>query len=194
METVFASERIDFVRICEAMIPAYLEMVNDVEGVQRYISDKRRAYTAADEAEWVRSKLAEGAVIFSMVERDTGRFIGNIELMDVHDGTGELGIAITAARQNRHFGTEAIRRMLSYAFDELGLETVTLKAFPFNRRGIHVYEACGFTEYAPATERDVFMRVKKAGRNTEKERNGGAPFRSFLRSLTIPDRECPSRR
>ena len=160
MKTVFESERIRFVRVDEVLVPDYLEMVNDMEGVQRFLSHDRRTYTAEKEIAWVRRKREEGAVLFSMIERETGDFIGNIELMDIQDGSAELGITITAKQQDKHFGTEAIRRLLDYGFGELGLEEIKLKVFDFNPRGLHVYLNCGF-QIVQIVGDDIHMRIKK---------------------------------
>ena len=93
-----------------------------------------------------------------MVEKSSGSFIGNIELMDLRDSEAELGIAITAAKQDLGFGTEAIRAVTDYAFVQLGLKQVFLKVYPDNARAIRVYEKCGFREY-DRTEEDVFMEI-----------------------------------
>ena len=93
-----------------------------------------------------------------MIESKSGEFIGNIEFMDIKDGFGELGIAITAKKQDMHYGTEAIQRMLAYGFAELGLKRVVLKVYPNNARAIQVYEKCGFVTY-DATDEDIYMEV-----------------------------------
>ncbi len=156
MQPIFESDNISFVRVSEKLLPDYLAMVNDIENVARFIGDRRETIPAEKELFWVRKKLAEEAVLFSMLEKTTGAFIGNIELMDVADGAGELGIAITASMQNKGYGTEAVRAMVDYGMDTLGLRRVFLKVFPDNARAIHVYEKCGFRAY-DRTEKDVFM-------------------------------------
>ena len=96
--------------------------------------------------------------MFSMLDRDRGSFIGNIELMDVADGAGELGIAITAKMQERGYGTEAVAALTQYGFHQLDLHRIFLRTDPSNARAIHVYEKCGFREY-DRTEEDVFMEI-----------------------------------
>lgn len=160
MTTVFTSENIRFVRVSEELVPDYLAMVNDWERVGKLIGSRRDPISEEKERRWVQKKLAEGAALFSMLEKDTGAFIGNIELMDIADGAGELGIAVTAAMQDRGYGTEAVRAMVDYGMDTLGLRRVFLKVFPDNARAIRVYEKCGFREY-DRTEDDVFMGVTK---------------------------------
>ena len=157
MTPIFTSDRINFVPVSEDLVPDYLAMINDRERVGRFIG-RTEPITAEQDRRWVQKKLAEKAPVFSMVDRATGAFIGNIELMDVTDGAGELGIALTAAMQEQGYGSEAIPAFVRYAMDELGLSRVYLKAFPFNARAIHVYEKCGFREY-DRTEDDVFMEI-----------------------------------
>ena len=160
MTTVFTSENIRFVRVSEELVPDYLAMVNDWERVGKLIGSRRDPISEEKERRWVQKKLAEGAALFSMLEKDTGAFIGNIELMDIADRAGELGIAVTAAMQDKGYGTEAVRAMVEYGMDTLGLDRVFLKVFPDNARAIRVYEKCGFREY-DRTEDDVFMEVTK---------------------------------
>ena len=160
MKHIFESENISFVEVSEELVTEYLTMVNDYENVGRLIGSSRKTFTEEQEMNWVRGKLEEKAVVFSMLEKKTGAFIGNIELMDVSESSAELGIAITAAKQDRGFGTEAICAMIRYGLDRLGLVRISLRAMPFNERAIHVYEKCGFREYDRTSE-DMFMEIKR---------------------------------
>lgn len=160
MGTVFESENIRFVEVSEDLIGDYLVMVNDTENVNRFIGGSRTSYTEEDEIRWVRKKLEENATVYSMIGKSDGEFIGNIEFMDVSDASGELGIAITAGKQDMGYGTEAVSAMVSYGREQLGLNRIWLRTRPFNTRAIHVYEKCGFSEY----DRDgdhIFMEHKE---------------------------------
>ena len=159
MKTIFETERIWFVEVSESLVNDYVNLVNDIEHVGRLIG-RTKTVTEEKEREWVREKLEEKAVLFSMIEKESGAFIGNIELMDVHDAVGELGIAITAEKQDLGYGTEAIPAVLDYGFARCGLERIFLKVYPHNLRAIRVYEKCGFREY-DRTEEDVFMEITR---------------------------------
>ena len=161
MREIFSSERIRFTEVSELLIPDYLRMVNDYENVNIYLGSGQESYTEEDEVRWVREKLETNAPVFSMMEKETGDFIGNIELMDVADGQGELGIALTAEKQNRGYGTEAIRALTAYAAQRMGLRRIVLRADPRNLRALHVYAKCGFREY-DRTEKDVYMELVPA--------------------------------
>ena len=158
MKQLFESDRIRYVEVSEELVPDYLRMVNDLEHVGRFIGRRTEPVSEEKERKWVREKLAEKDVLFSMIEKSSGAFIGNIELMDFTETEAELGIAITAAKQELGYGTEAIRAVTDYAFDQLGLKRVFLKVYPDNARAIRVYEKCGFREY-DRTEEDVFMEI-----------------------------------
>ena len=150
LKSVFESERIRFVKVSELLVPDYLTMINDVENVGRFISssgEHLEPYSEQQEIRWVQKKLRDNGPYFSMIEKETREFIGNVEFMDATDTEGELGIAITAAKQDLGYGSEAILRMIEYGRNQLGLKRIFLKANPDNLRAIHVYERSGFREY-----------------------------------------------
>ncbi|MBQ1289220.1 MAG: GNAT family N-acetyltransferase [Erysipelotrichaceae bacterium] len=158
MKQVFESENIRFVEVSEQLIEEYLIMVNDYENVNRFLGGQSETYTPEQERNWVKEKLAEKAQVFSMIGKKNGEFIGNIEFFDLKEKEAELGIALTAKMQDRGYGTEAIRAFTEYGTDHLGLTRIRLRANTENGRAIHVYEKCGFREYARNDE-EVSMEL-----------------------------------
>ena len=158
LKQIFESEKISFVEVSESLVDDYLTMVNDYENVNRFLGRSNKVYTKQDEIDWVSKKLNDQKIVYSMIEKESEDFIGNIELMDVDDTSKELGIAITAKMQDKGLGTEAISRMIDYGFDVLGLKKIILKTDPDNDRALHVYARCGFKEY-DRNENDVFMEI-----------------------------------
>lgn len=160
-EIIFESNRIKFIKLSKKLVNDYLDMVNDVE-VQRFISHKRKIYSLDGELEWIKSKLEENAIIFSMIEKQTNEFIGNIEIMKINNNIGEVGIAITRKKQNKHFGQEAIKRLIEYSFNELNLDGLELNVYDFNSRGINCYEKVGFViDGQGKTKEDIHMLLKR---------------------------------
>ena len=143
MKSVFESERIDYIPVSEVLVDDYLVMVNDKE-IQRCISKNERVYSREDEVNWVKSKLEKGAHVFSMISKEDGSYIGNVELMDVENGSAEVGLCITMGMQNKHYGTEALKRIIEYAFKDVGLNTLTAVIFSNNVRSLHNVEKFGF--------------------------------------------------
>ena len=146
MKTIFESKNIRFVEVTEFLLEEYLTMVNDIENVAWWIGKRTEAISE------------EKAPIFSMVEKKSGEFIGNVEFMDMDESAAELGIAITAKKQNMGYGKEAVSAIVKYGMNELGLKKIFLKVYPDNMRAIHVYEQCGFQEY-DRTDEDIFMEI-----------------------------------
>ena len=160
-EIIFESERIHFVKLTEKLVQEYLDMVKDIE-VQKYISHNRKTYELDEELEWIKSKLEENAIIFSMIEKETNEFIGNIEIMEIKNNIGEMGIAITPKKQDKHYGQEAIKKFIEYAFNDLSLDGLELNVYNFNPRGIRCYEKVGFIKDGPGkTEEDIHMKISK---------------------------------
>lgn len=160
LETLFESERILFVKPTLDLVPDYLEMINDIEGVARFIADRREPYTVEEETSYMKEKIESGATMYSMIEKTTGKFIGNTEFFNRVYKEAEWGIVMTRSMQDKGFGTEALHRMIDYGFDDLGLERIYLAVYTDNPRAAHVYEKCGFKEY-DRTEKDVFMEIFK---------------------------------
>ena len=88
------SERIKYVKVSKEYIEEYLKMVNNPV-VSQYITLKDRVFTYEDEEKWIQEKLNNKALIFTMVDKKTNKFIGNIELMHLNIKNVELGICIT---------------------------------------------------------------------------------------------------
>ena len=160
MKLIFESKNISFIEITEELINDYLAMINDYENVEKYIGGVYSTFTKEQEEEWVKCKLKEKTLIFSMIDKKENKFIGNIELMEPNCDYAELGIAITATMQNKGYGKEAIKTILDYSFNVLNLKRVFLRTRLFNARAIHVYNACGFKEYKKDTEH-IFMEIYK---------------------------------
>lgn len=163
MDVVFESKNILYVRPSFDLIPDYLEMVNDIEHVARFIGERREPYTEEEERSYMQSKMDQHATMFSMLERRTRQFIGNIEFMNRKGDEAEWGIVMTHKMQNKGYGTEALKRSVEYGFGELELRRIYLTVYADNPRAIHVYEKCGFREY-DRNNVDVFM---EAVRNPE---------------------------
>ena len=160
-ELVFESENINYIKLSEDLINDYLLMVNDPD-VASKISHKIRNFSYEEEKEWVNSKLEENAVCYSMLEKKTNEFIGNIEIMHINNGIGEIGISITSNKQNMHYGTEAMKAIIKYGYDILNLKGYELNVFATNKRAIHCYENVGFVKNGLAKhEDDIHMIYNK---------------------------------
>ena len=76
-----------------------------------------------------------------------GRYIGIIRLpiLSWEDRRASVNMGIYDRRFWSHgYGSEALRLLLGYAFDEAGLHRVGLRVIEYNTRAIRCYEKCGF--------------------------------------------------
>ena len=160
MNVIFESENIIYVRPSFDLVPQYLEMINDIENVAKFIGERRTLLNEQEEIDYIKDKMDKDAKMFSMLEKDTREFIGNIEFFNRVDDEAEWGIVITSKMQNKGYGKEALRRSVEYGFNELDLKRIYLEVYANNPRAIHIYENCGFKEY-DRTDVDVFMEILK---------------------------------
>ncbi len=87
------------------------------------------------------------ATVFSIISASDNRAIGYIALKGISEkeARAEIGIAIMVGEyRGQGYGTEAMRRVVNYAFNELGLTLLGLTVFPSNQRAIRSYEKVGF--------------------------------------------------
>ncbi len=163
------SENIIYVPISMEFINDYLTMVNDIN-VAKFISNEIRTFSYEEEEEWIQSKLEQNAVIFTMLEKNTNKFIGNIELLKFEGASAEMGITITGEMQNKHFGYEGMKTLIEYGFNTLKLDEIRLIVLSNNLRAIHCYKKLGFIEYKVDKDvtiidnesvDDIYMKIKK---------------------------------
>lgn len=59
--------------------------------------------------------LDNNELVFSMLDKNTNEFIGNITLDDINDEVAEIALSIKSILQNRGYGKEAIKGLIDYA-------------------------------------------------------------------------------
>lgn len=102
--------------------------------------------TLAEEERWFHDyeRRADEQIFAIEIE---GRHIGNLGLhkIDHAHRKAEIGIVIGEPTfWAKGIGTEAMRVALRYAFDELGMNKVSLDVLEYNERAIKTYERVGF--------------------------------------------------
>ena len=73
--------------------------------------------------------------------------VGVISLTNISGANASADLSVilgSAEDRDRGIGTEAIRLLLRYAFEDSGLNRVALSVFEFNEPAIHAYEKLGF--------------------------------------------------
>ena len=84
--------------------------------------------------------------LFLICTLENDEAIGFIELDGVHWSHGESYVGIGIGERecwSKGYGTDAMKVVLRYAFEELNLHRVSLNVFEYNQRAIHSYEKVG---------------------------------------------------
>ena len=147
-----------------ALDPANAEQsrswLNDPE-VNRWLMTGHIPITVAHEADYyTRVDASTTDHVFEIHLLDNDRYIGNCGLNDVDPvhRHAELGIVIgDVAEQNHGRGRDAIRTLLGYGFDTLGLNSVEIRLVDGNDRAAHLYPSLGFKP-AGVLREHLFMR------------------------------------
>jgi RimJ/RimL family protein N-acetyltransferase len=103
--------------------------------------------TMESEREWYEEMRADAAGIVWVIETASGKPIGNVGLHGVDETNRRAALGIFIGEKDHWsdgYGTDAIRRVLGYAFGELALRLVELHTDEDNLRAIRCYEKCGF--------------------------------------------------
>lgn len=128
-------------------IPLFLRWFNDPE-VRQYLS-MYMPLSVDEEERWFERQLERQDARVFAIETVEGVHIGNIGLHDLDwkNRNAQLGVVIgEKAYWGLGYGSDAIRTLLRFAFDEMNLHRVHLRVFDFNERAIRCYRRCGFRE------------------------------------------------
>lgn len=123
------------------------DLVDD-EG--RRLTGTHGTFTPDHVHRWAASRAdTDDRIDLAVVDRATGRWLGEVVVMDWNPDNRSCGfrIALTARSRNRGFGTEATRLIVDYVFDEIDdppVNRIDLEVYAFNPRAISVYERVGF--------------------------------------------------
>lgn len=112
-------------------------------------------FTRESHEQWIHTMVETGKVIQMVIcETEGGRPVGSVYLRDIdrRHNKAEYGIFIGGeGARGKGYGTMAARLMIRYAFEELGLHRLYLRAFADNEQAIRSYEKAGF-------EREAYLR------------------------------------
>lgn len=99
---------------------------------------------------------------FIIADIKTEEYIGQIDLVDIKWKNRRALMGIIIGRKENHskgYGTEAIRLLLDFCFNRLGLNKVELEVREYNKKAIKCYEKCGF-EVEGVFKEDIFIGGK----------------------------------
>jgi RimJ/RimL family protein N-acetyltransferase len=113
-------------------------------------SEPVRMWSAGQNKEWLeKEQKAETfktiEFMIRTLEKDETIGFTALDGISWHNGNSWVGIGIGRRDYWDHgYGTDAMRILARYAFEELGLYRLTLNVFGYNTRAIRVYEKIGY--------------------------------------------------
>ena len=128
-------------------LPNAHRWINDWE-VLRFLSPNF-PQSMVEEERWFDSLQGRSDIKTFAIVTHEGRHIGTVDLRNIGFQTrsAELGIMIGEKDcWSQGYGTDAIKTLLSFAFQNLNLHRVYLRTFEFNSRGQRCFEKCGFKQ------------------------------------------------
>ena len=132
----------------------YLRMLN-TSPVRQW---SERQYEKWFKEDLEKEKRDEFLFLIRTLEKDEA--IGFIELDGVHWSHGDSYVGIGIGERecwSKGYGTDAMKVVQRYAFEELNLHRVSLNVFEYNQRAIHSYEKVGFV--VEGREREFLRRA-----------------------------------
>lgn len=130
-------------RTDDEAIQTYARWMNDEDFIH-YLSRNTKTATVRDEREWAERKNEENEHVFNIVTKE-GHLIGNCDICTYHNGVcGSLGICIgEKGAWGKGYGTEAIKMLIKYGFEELRVENISLWVVATNARALSCYLKAG---------------------------------------------------
>jgi RimJ/RimL family protein N-acetyltransferase len=134
---------------------------DDAERCYRWMNDPnivrtlRSRYPIAfqNEIEWLERAMhvsvPDSERHFAIERKDDRTHIGNASIHEIEwvSRTASFGLFIgEPSAWNRGFGSDAIRTLVRFAFDEMNLRKLRIGVFEYNERAKHVLEAQGFVQ------------------------------------------------
>lgn len=101
------------------------------------------------EAEFDASQAEPDAAVVPLIIEVDGRAVGDINLfeMDTRNAVAAIGLSVWRPEdRGKGFGTDAMRALIRWAFDQQNLHRIELSVDPRNEAALHVYTKLGFVQ------------------------------------------------
>ncbi len=128
------------------LLPAYQRWINDF-GTVRTLAAPPQPITLEAEERWYQIASVGDEKYFTIYEQGSERPVGvdSLREIDFRNRTADYGLLIGEPdARDKGYGTETTVLMLDFAFTALGLHSLPLSCYEFNRAGQRAYEKAGF--------------------------------------------------
>ena len=139
-----------------------LDIINDPE-TERMLGGSSFPVSSEQQTQWIRSQMGRSDVLRCIIaDKNTPSVgIGTIILSDIDMKNARAQVHLKLARgdiRGKGYGTDALKTIASYAFNELRLNCLYAEVLEYNSISQKLFEKCGF-------KKDGLLRdrVYKAG-------------------------------
>lgn len=149
-------ERITLRPIERSDLPYLLDLANDPV-VRAQVVGWDWPLSMASQERWFDAGIDTATTRRLLIVAPGGEPVGVTGLWDIdwHSGTAMSAIKIggSQAQRGRGYGTQAIRQMMEFAFNEVGLRRLYAKILTFNDASLALYrDKCGWTQEGVARQ------------------------------------------
>jgi len=131
----------------EEALKLYTKWIND-ENIAMFVGHNHTITSLTQEKIWSEKIAKENRINFSIIEKKDEKLIGTCDIKIKHNGvTCELGILIgDEGARNKGYGTEIIKMLIKYCFEELRAHRVGLWLNAENIRAHKCYLKSGLKD------------------------------------------------
>ena len=146
-ESILEGEKVRLRPMQDRDMPLFVQWLQDAE-VRRWLASIAEPPTLEEQFDWYEGRRSDPDSVLWSIETLDGRLVGSVELrLAQHAQRAELGIAIQDKTMwSQGLGTDTVRLVMEYGFEDLELHRIELMTDEENVRGRRCYERCGFIE------------------------------------------------
>jgi RimJ/RimL family protein N-acetyltransferase len=123
-----------------------LDIINDGE-TERLLGGWSLPVSDLNQQEWIKSLKPNNHILRCMaVDKVENNVIGTVILTDIDykNGTAEIHIKLVKNSRGRGYGTDIIKTVVKYSFEELRLYCIFAYVNGYNEASQKLFERCGF--------------------------------------------------
>ncbi|OGO78666.1 MAG: GNAT family N-acetyltransferase [Clostridiales bacterium GWB2_37_7] len=162
---LFSGQLVNLRAFRDEDIKPSVDFMNDMEIILNLDDDAPMPQSYETQKEWfeeMRKNKKSYKDFFWAIETKDAKFIGGcgVNRMDGKNRLAQVGIFIgNQDYLGKGYGTDAMKVLLEFLFEEYNVNKVKLLVFDYNKRAIKSYEKCGFQ--TEAIYRDSVFRYGK---------------------------------
>ncbi len=137
-------------------VPLAWKYVNDPEVRRNLTPGVPFPLRLEDEEKWYEQQEAgKDTYNFAIERKEDTAYIGGcgINEVDWKNRCVTVGIFIASQCWDKGYGTDAMKVLLRFVFEQMNIHRIELRTYSFNPRAIRSYEKCGFRKEAVLRQR-----------------------------------------